>query len=92
VHANGGAILTLWFPKGAGLPKESHTFDISSDNTGGKMMLTLDDGSHRWTSTGGGTAVGILAIDPAGKFSFKCTNVQMADSTQRETLNCTFSE
>jgi hypothetical protein len=92
--SNGGQI-SLMFDPAVGLPTSNRTYTIGSTTEGGKMMISVWDNSRTWLSTGnakGGTATGTFTFDPLGKFTFKCSDVEMADSTLRKSLTCSFGE
>jgi hypothetical protein len=92
VNASGGAILILTFAPGAPLPSSTSTYSISSEaNSSNEIAIQMIDGAHTWESTGGGTASGTFTFEN-GKFSFKCSNVEMMEGTERKMISCIFSE
>jgi hypothetical protein len=92
VNASGGAVLEMKFGVGANLPTSNRSYSISSlANSPDKMVLILHDGAHEWVSTGSGQASGQFTFE-GGKFNFKCSSVDMADSTEHKTLIASFVE
>jgi hypothetical protein len=92
VNASGGALLALTFAPGAVLPTSTSTYTIASvANSSNKLTLKMIDGAHTWESTGNGTASGTFTFEN-GKFSFRCSNVEMMEGTERKMINCIFSE
>lgn len=93
VNAMGGSQLVFTFALGTALPTSSRTYTISSvPTTNDRMAITLFAPGHQWMSTGSGSATGAFTFDTAGKFTFNCDNVEMADSTKRDYLTCSFGE
>jgi hypothetical protein len=92
VNAAGGAFLIMTFAPGAGLPTSNRVYTISDTALlSDRMTLKVLDGVHKWKSTGGGTTAGTFTFE-GGKFSFRCTNVDMVEGTEHKQLTCTFSE
>lgn len=92
VNAAGGSQLIFTFALGAGLPTSTRTYTIAKvPNAADKMSITLKAPGHTWVSTGSGSNTGSFTFNE-GKFTFSCSNVDMADSTQHETLTASFGE
>jgi hypothetical protein len=92
VNAAGGSQLIFTFAIGAALPTTTRSYTITkSPNAADKMSITLKAPGHTWVSTGSGSNTGTFTFNE-GKFTFTCTNVDMADSTQHETLTASFGE
>jgi hypothetical protein len=93
VNAMGGSQLVFTFALGAGLPLTTRTYTIvQSPLASNQMSITLHAPGHDWESTGNGSNTGSFVIDTAGKFTFNCTNVEMADSNRKEMLTASFGE
>ncbi len=89
--AGGGADLILTFAAGNGLPVSNSSYGIAAVAATGKLAITIHDGAHIWKSSGSGGS-GAFTFDTQGRFTFKCSNVEMVEGTSKKSLNCSFSE
>jgi hypothetical protein len=97
VTSPSGAALRLSFAAGAGLPTVNSTYKIAADTGRNSIRISLYDGPHIWSATGkryssSDAATGAFTFDTLHKFTFKCSEVEMSDGTQKMPLSCSFSE
>jgi hypothetical protein len=94
----GGARLTINFGQGKKLPTATRTYKISSyADTSDNIQVTMQDVNTLFISTGKSTdgvtiPTGTFTFDTLGRFTFKCTNIEMTDGLSKQNLSATFSE
>lgn len=93
VYAVRSGILTISFGLGKSLPSANKTYRItSSSGTADDIQISMNDEPEIFSATGVGNPTGTFTFDTLGKFTFKCSGVEMSNGVQKKTLDCSFSE
>ena len=94
VFGGGDGILTINFGLGRSLPTVNKTYKItsSSSDKSDDIQIAMNDDPLIYNATGVGSPTGTFTFDTLGKFTFKCTGVEMSDGVHKQTLGCSFSE
>jgi hypothetical protein len=93
VYGGGAGILTISFGLGKSLPRANRTYKITPfSGTTDDIQVTMFDDPVIYGATGVGSPTGTFTFDSLGKFTFKCTGVEMSDGVRKRTLDASFSE
>jgi hypothetical protein len=93
VYGGGAGILTINFGLGKSLPRANKTYKITPfSGVADDIQVTMFDDPVIYSATGAGSPTGTFTFDTLGKFTFKCTGVEMTDGVRKKMLDCSFSE